>query len=73
VDLEKAQEICICPECPTYLSCDGDTLAFCLHVEGKSSCISGQHGCICGGCPVHAQEGFTYGYYCMNGSEAEQG
>jgi hypothetical protein len=73
VDLEQAQEICICPECPTYVACEGENPAFCLYEEGKSSCITEQRGCICGGCPVHAKEGFLYGYYCTSGSEAAQG
>jgi hypothetical protein len=73
MDHAKAQDACICPECPTYVSCDGELVAFCLYAEGKSACITEQRGCICGGCPVHAQMGFRYGYYCVNGSEAAQG
>jgi hypothetical protein len=73
MDKVKAEEVCICPECPTYESCDGEMPAFCLCESGHSACITAERGCICGGCPVHAEEGFVYGYYCTRGSEAAQG
>ncbi|MCD4821867.1 MAG: DUF2769 domain-containing protein [Methanococcoides sp.] len=39
---------------------------------GKSSCITEEKGCICGGCPVTEKLGLTHGYYCTCGSEKEQ-
>jgi hypothetical protein len=71
VERTEAQEICICPSCPTYLECD-EPPAFCLLKAGKSACIKAEHGCICGGCPVHDALEFQFGYYCTRGSEAAQ-
>lgn len=72
MDRAEAERICICPECPTYVDCD-EPVAFCMLEEGTSKCITKPHGCICGGCPVHDQMGFLFGYYCIEGSEAAQG
>jgi hypothetical protein len=71
MEIGEAAAICLCPGCPTYVKCD-ESVAFCLYPEGKSSCISTERGCLCGGCPVHDMQGFAYGYYCTQGSEIAQ-
>jgi hypothetical protein len=35
----------------------------------KSKCIREAKGCICGGCPVHAELGLKKGYYCFSGNK----
>ena len=42
---KELQAQCLCPGCPSYLSC-GDPLAYCL-VEEVSKCIKTRQGCIC--------------------------
>lgn len=71
MERSEAEEICLCPECPTYVSC-GEPVAFCLAPQGKSSCIEKEKGCLCNGCPVHDRLKFRYGYYCTHGSEQAQ-
>ncbi|HEY5112801.1 MAG TPA: DUF2769 domain-containing protein [Coriobacteriia bacterium] len=68
MDLQEAADLCTCPECPSYFDC-GESLAFCLYQEGKSSCIQVERGCICPGCPVYAAEDLKFHFYCTRGSE----
>jgi len=71
MERDEAEEICICPECPSYVNCR-EHVAFCLSESGQSACIQQQRGCICNGCPVHDRLDFRYGYYCLEGSERAQ-
>lgn len=68
---EQASKICICGSCPTYFNC-GEKLAFCLYESGKSKCIIHEMGCICPGCPVQQELGFSKIYYCIRGSNKSQ-
>lgn len=68
---ERANERCICPECPTYVEGDED-IAFCFPNVGESDVIETEKSCICGDCPVHDEYDMTKGFYCTRGSEAEQ-
>ena len=68
---KAATGLCICRMCPTFKDCR-EEIAFCLAATGKSSCIQDEQGCLCPGCPVLEQEGFTHVYYCTRGSETDQ-
>jgi hypothetical protein len=71
MDWEKAQEMCICPACPSYFNC-GEKIAYCMPLAGKSRCIKTERGCVCPGCPVWEKMHFQRDYYCINGSENGQ-
>ncbi|MHB1314505.1 MAG: DUF2769 domain-containing protein [Christensenellales bacterium] len=62
------QKLCICRMCPSYVKC-GEPIAYCLPEESSSKCITSKSGCICPGCPVYDEKGFTKDYYCIPGSE----
>ena len=68
---EKMLELCICPQCPSFVDCK-EEITFCLAESGKSKCIKDRKGCVCGGCPVEKQMGFNHGYYCVLGAEKDQ-
>ncbi len=64
---------CMCPGCPSYNDCargNSENL-YCAKANGKSSCPFEKKGCLCGACPVHAENNLTSGYYCINGSAEE--
>ena len=63
--------MCICSSCPSWVKC-GEKGGYCFPTIGKSSCITEEKGCICGGCPVTEQMGLQHMYFCTLGSEAEQ-
>ncbi|MEK6885923.1 MAG: DUF2769 domain-containing protein [Nanoarchaeota archaeon] len=65
-NLKALEKKCMCKDCPSFLECKEKT-AFCLF--GKSKCIKKMNGCICGGCPVHAELSLKSGYYCLKGKE----
>lgn len=60
---------CPCPNCPSYNECAKGKieLLYCAEETGKSACQYKMNGCICGGCPVHRDNGLKAGYYCLNG------
>lgn len=64
---------CFCPNCPSYNECaKGKTeRLYCAGEIGKSSCEYKMNGCLCGGCPVHAENNLQAGYYCIHGSADE--
>jgi hypothetical protein len=63
--------LCLCRICPTYRDCN-EVIAFCLGSTGTSACIQKEQGCLCPGCPVQEQEGFSHVYYCTRGTERDQ-
>ncbi|MDD5181790.1 MAG: DUF2769 domain-containing protein [Candidatus Nanoarchaeia archaeon] len=65
----EAIKLCICKSCPTYRECR-ERVAFCF--LGRSKCIKEDHGCICGGCPVHDKANVKRYDYCLKGSEKQQ-
>jgi hypothetical protein len=71
MEIGEARDLCICPDCPTYVAC-GEPLAFCLYVEGHSTCITAERGCICPECPVYASKDLQYDFYCTRGNEKVQ-
>ncbi len=71
MDRNTAVGLCLCRMCPTYLDCN-EMIAFCLGTTGTSACIKKEKGCLCPGCPVEEQEGFTHVYYCIRGTERDQ-
>jgi hypothetical protein len=71
MDWPKAQNDCICPQCPTFIEC-GEKLAFCMPEASKSGCIKIENGCLCPGCPVHEEMNFNHDYYCLEGNEKTQ-
>lgn len=68
---QRANERCICPECPTFVEGDED-IAFCFPTIGESGVIETEKSCICGDCPVYDEYDLTKGFFCTRGSEAEQ-
>ena len=68
---KKAAGLCSCPICPSFVECK-EEIAFCLGTNGKSTCIKGEQGCLCPGCPVLEAEGFSHVYYCTRGTETDQ-
>jgi len=62
------QKRCICKMCPSYLDC-GEPLAYCLPEYGSSKCITVKSGCVCPGCPIYEEKGFSKEYYCIPGNE----
>ncbi len=69
--MEMVLKMCTCKSCPSWTEC-GEKDGYCFPAIGKSSCITEEKGCICGGCPVTAQMGLKHTYYCTKGSEKEQ-
>jgi len=65
---EEFLNMCICPQCPSWIEC-GEKGGFCLSAIGKSSCKTEQKGCIFPGCPVTGEMGLKHDYYCTRGSE----
>lgn len=71
MDKMKGIRLCMCGMCPSFIDCRED-IAYCLAVSGTSNCIKDEQGCLCPGCPVLEEEGFSHVYYCTRGSEADQ-
>ena len=71
MDRNKGIGLCLCPECPSFVDCK-EEIAYCLAPAGKSACIREEAGCLCPGCPVLEEEGFSHVYYCTRGSETDQ-
>jgi hypothetical protein len=63
--------MCVCPDCPSWQEC-GEDGGYCFPSIGKSTCITEQNGCICGGCPVTRKLELKNIYFCTDGSEMEQ-
>jgi len=57
---------CICEGCPTFgaVSCPKEKSEKLYCVRGKSACELPQKGCICGACPVWAENGLNAYYFC---------
>lgn len=68
---EKALDLCICPDCPSYVEGDAP-VAYCFPTIGASDEITEEKGCLCAGCPVFEENDLQNGYYCTRGSEIEQ-
>jgi hypothetical protein len=64
--------MCICCKCPSWVEC-GEPGGFCFPSIGRSTCISDEKGCTCGGCPVTEKMDLMFMYYCTKGSAKEQG
>lgn len=64
-------ENCICPQCPSWIpeASEKGEGGYCA--TGISECIIDEAGCVCPDCPVTAQLGLEWGYYCTRGSAAE--
>jgi hypothetical protein len=58
------QKRCICKMCPSYVNC-GELVAYCLPEIDSSKCIKVKSGCVCPGCPVYEEKGFSKDYYCI--------
>lgn len=66
---KKIKSMCICASCPSYEGTGETELAFCL--IGKSSVITEEKGCTCGGCPVTDMMSLRWVYYCTKGAARE--
>jgi len=62
---------CTCRGCPTWFDC-GESVGYCAHTVGKSSCIEDELACICKACPIYPAMELTEWYFCTRGSEREQ-
>ncbi len=62
---------CICPQCPSWVpeASEKGEGGYCA--TGMSECIVDEVGCICADCPVTAEMGLEWGYYCTRGSAAD--
>jgi hypothetical protein len=72
--IDENRKKCICGPCPSYTECmrAGEELHFCL--TGKSpDCIFEKKGCLCPTCPVTKALGLKKAYYCIRGTQEEQG
>jgi Protein of unknown function (DUF2769) len=70
MDIDEAEQICICKTCPSFVDC-GERFVFCLREVGKSQCIEKEIACLCTACPVQELLGYQHEYYCTRGSEEE--
>ncbi|TAJ45598.1 DUF2769 domain-containing protein [Methanofollis fontis] len=71
--VDRLKSMCTCASCPSYTSCakNGNELIFCA--TGKSfMCIPTEKGCICPTCPVAAEMGLKYSFFCTRGAEKAQ-
>lgn len=61
-------ENCICPDCPSWIpeAAEKGEGGYCA--TGISECIVLEAGCVCPTCPVTAEMGLEWGYYCTRGS-----
>ncbi len=62
---------CTCRSCPTWFDCD-ESVGYCAHTVGRSSCIEDEMACICKACPIYPEMELTEWYYCTRGSERDQ-
>jgi hypothetical protein len=69
-DEKDLKEMCVCPNCPTYVDCG--ELVFCLESSSKSKSIRIEKECLCPSCPVESLMGFRHGHYCTRGNEKIQ-
>lgn len=72
--MDENRKKCICGTCPSYTECmrASEELLFC--VTGKSpDCIFEKKGCLCPSCPVTKILGLKKAYYCVRGTQEEQG
>jgi hypothetical protein len=61
---------CICGQCPTYTPAAGASGEGFFCGTGKSfGHITTEVNCMCGKCPVKAELGLKYGFFCLRGSE----
>ncbi len=63
--------MCLCPDCPTYDECMGGNSEALYCARGKTPCTPTASGCICGECPVWAENSLSSYYFCMRGAAAE--
>ena len=70
---EKNVSRCSCPVCPSYNACAkaGNETLYCSADVVKSNCEYKMEGCVCGVCPIHAENKLTSGYYCIEGAAPE--
>ena len=67
------REKCFCPNCPTFTDCGKEKNERLYCSNGKTACDFKMKGCLCGACPVHAENNLQAGYYCVRGSADEIG
>ncbi len=67
-DNDNNAGMCLCPGCPTYNDCmrGNDEHLFCA--RGDTQCIPSPNGCICGECPVWAENDLNSYYFCREGA-----
>lgn len=72
--MKQNMDMCRCPQCPTHDQCakEKNELLYCSIKRGKSACDLSMKGCLCPDCPVKANMGLRYSYYCLLGNEKEQ-
>lgn len=58
---------CVCPKCPSFNECMKEKNEVLYCARGKTGCEVPKKGCLCGGCPVHLENGLDKWYYCLFG------
>jgi hypothetical protein len=58
---------CVCVNCPLYGDCNKEKAEKLFCARHKSGCsMDNTKMCICGTCPVFAENKLTGGYFCIN-------
>jgi hypothetical protein len=72
--IRKHRAQCTCEPCPSYNECmrAEESLLFCI--AGKAeNCTFEKKGCLCPSCLVTRELGLNKSYYCIRGTQQEQG
>jgi Protein of unknown function (DUF2769) len=63
---------CNCPGCPTFNECMKENKEGLFCAFSESNCVITRKFCLCRECPVYADYGMKFGFFCIYGSEQEQ-
>jgi len=69
-DEKGLREMCICPNCPTYIDCG--ELVFCLESSNKSKCVRFEKECLFPSRLVVSLMGFRHSHYCTRENDKIQ-
>lgn len=70
----KQEDRCVCGRCPTYNECMREKGEIFYCINGRSPvCTFDKKECICPTCPVKFSLALRKTYYCIRGSEKDQG
>jgi len=70
-DNKENFSICICPDCAMYSGCNSEKKEKLFCARTRSACqMDSRKMCICGRCPVYAENNLSGAYFCI--SELEE-